>query len=52
MVQAWYMDSSSADQRLPHRLAGSPEVPLEELAKLGVLYWKVSRVYCSAGSGR
>ena len=36
------MDSSSADQRLPHRLAGSPEVPLEELARLGVLYWKVS----------
>ena len=42
MVRAWYMDSSPADQRMPHRLEGASDVSLQDLAKLGVHYWRVS----------
>ena len=41
MVRAWYMDNTGADQREPHRPADAADVSLEDLAKLGVLYWKV-----------
>ncbi|RXM31038.1 hypothetical protein EOD39_7323 [Acipenser ruthenus] len=41
MVEAWYMDDSSEDQRTPHRLEPNMAVSLEELEKLGVLYWKL-----------
>lgn len=42
MVQAWYMDSSNEDQRLPHHMEPPQFVSLDELKKWGVLYWKVS----------
>mmetsp|Transcript_21577 Transcript_21577/g.50796 ORF Transcript_21577/g.50796 Transcript_21577/m.50796 type:complete len:196 (+) Transcript_21577:43-630(+) len=41
MVRAWKMDSSDADQRLPHKLEPCEYVSMDELAKLGVLYWKI-----------
>jgi len=41
MVQAWYMDSSEADQRLPHQLDPPEPVSLDYLKKVGVLYWKI-----------
>ena len=43
MVQAWYMDESADDPRLPHRAEPSRPVGLEQLRRLGVLYWKVGR---------
>jgi 1,2-dihydroxy-3-keto-5-methylthiopentene dioxygenase len=39
MVQAWFMDSSDDDQRLPHQLVPNKEVSLSYLAEFGVLYW-------------
>uniref|UniRef100_A0A8D0SNL7 Acireductone dioxygenase n=1 Tax=Sus scrofa TaxID=9823 RepID=A0A8D0SNL7_PIG len=41
MVQAWYMDESADDPRLPHRTEPARPVGLEQLRRLGVLYWKV-----------
>ncbi|NP_001272766.1 acireductone dioxygenase [Oryctolagus cuniculus] len=41
MVQAWYMDETADDPRLPHRLQPSRTVGLEQLRQLGVLYWKL-----------
>ncbi|MBN3281128.1 EIPR1 protein, partial [Polyodon spathula] len=41
MVEAWYMDDSSEDQRTPHRLEPNKSVSLKELEKLGVSYWKL-----------
>lgn len=57
MVQAWYMDESTADPRMPHRAHPDRPVGLEQLRTLGVLYWKV-RVRagaprpCACGEGR
>jgi len=38
-ITAWYMDSSDADQREPHKQ--DPNVPcsLDKIASLGVLHW-------------
>ena len=44
MPRAWYIDSLPGDQRLEHRLEGREDVPIQQLASLGVLYWKVCRV--------
>ncbi|XP_045700245.1 1,2-dihydroxy-3-keto-5-methylthiopentene dioxygenase [Phyllostomus hastatus] len=41
MVQAWYMDDSTDDPRLPHRAEPARPVGLEQLRRLGVLYWKL-----------
>ncbi|XP_036904559.1 1,2-dihydroxy-3-keto-5-methylthiopentene dioxygenase [Sturnira hondurensis] len=41
MVQAWYMDDSNDDPRLPHRAEPARPVGLEQLRRLGVLYWKL-----------
>ncbi|XP_077885874.1 acireductone dioxygenase isoform X1 [Ictidomys tridecemlineatus] len=41
MVQAWYMDESADDPRLPHRPEPGRAVGLEQLRGLGVLYWKL-----------
>mmetsp|Transcript_13942 Transcript_13942/g.44234 ORF Transcript_13942/g.44234 Transcript_13942/m.44234 type:complete len:196 (-) Transcript_13942:32-619(-) len=40
-VEAWYMDSSDADQREPHKQDPNAPVTPEVLAELGVLYWKL-----------
>ena len=41
MVQAWFMDSSDEDQRLPHQLEPPQPVSLEQLADIGVLYFNI-----------
>eukprot|EP00043_Microstomoeca_roanoka_P007710 m.74403 g.74403 ORF g.74403 m.74403 type:complete len:174 (-) comp13942_c0_seq1:514-1035(-) len=41
MVSAWFMDSSDADQRLPHKTEPLEEVSVEDLQQVGVLYWHV-----------
>jgi 1,2-dihydroxy-3-keto-5-methylthiopentene dioxygenase len=38
-MEAWYIDSSKEDQRLPHHLDPPQYVTNEELARLGVLHW-------------
>ncbi|CAK0734772.1 hypothetical protein CVIRNUC_000479 [Coccomyxa viridis] len=40
-LDAWYMDDSQEDQRLPHRRSPNEAVSLDYLKKLGVLYWRV-----------
>ena len=41
-LSAWYMPSEVADQRAPNHLTPDEPVPEAELAKYGVLYWKLS----------
>ncbi|XP_030876823.1 1,2-dihydroxy-3-keto-5-methylthiopentene dioxygenase [Leptonychotes weddellii] len=41
MVEAWYMDESADDPRRPHRAEPNRPVGLEQLRRLGVLYWKL-----------
>ena len=38
----WYMDTSDIDQREPHRPIDGVNIGVDQLASLGVLYWKVS----------
>jgi 1,2-dihydroxy-3-keto-5-methylthiopentene dioxygenase len=38
-LEAWYMDDSSEDQRLPHRLNPNASVSAKTLADLGVTQW-------------
>ena len=38
----WYMDTSYADQREPHRPVDGVNIGVDQLVSLGVLYWKVS----------
>ena len=42
------MDNAPDDQRLPHRPEGAPDLSLELLASLGVLYWKVRGYFNSS----
>ncbi|XP_064653144.1 acireductone dioxygenase-like [Lineus longissimus] len=42
MTEAWYMDDSLEDQRLPHRLDPPQPVSYDGLKKIGVLYWKLN----------
>lgn len=41
MVEAWLMDDSDADQRLPHKREPHAPLSLDDLKTLGVLYWCV-----------
>ncbi|XP_066531074.1 acireductone dioxygenase [Hoplias malabaricus] len=41
-IESWYMDDSSEDKRLPHKLTPNEPVTLEELQKLGVFHWKLN----------
>ncbi|THG15311.1 hypothetical protein TEA_008779 [Camellia sinensis var. sinensis] len=41
VIQAWYMDDSDEDQRLPHHREPKEFVSLEQLAELGVLSWRL-----------
>ncbi|MCO5573145.1 hypothetical protein L7F22_026911 [Adiantum nelumboides] len=38
-IEAWYMDDSLNDQRLPHHLEPKQYISPEQLADLGVLHW-------------
>ena len=38
-IEAWYMDGSDEDQRLPHKTDPVEPVPIADLAALGVLSW-------------
>ncbi|KHN02748.1 1,2-dihydroxy-3-keto-5-methylthiopentene dioxygenase 4 [Glycine soja] len=39
-IEAWLMDDSNEDPRLSHRRNPNESVSLDQLAELGVLYWK------------
>ncbi|KAK4478125.1 hypothetical protein RD792_017404 [Penstemon davidsonii] len=41
VIQAWYMDDSDEDQRLPHHKNPKEFVSFEKLDELGVLSWKL-----------
>ncbi|PON79980.1 Acireductone dioxygenase ARD family [Parasponia andersonii] len=41
VLQAWYMDDSVDDQRLPHHREPKEFVSLDQLAELGVLSWRL-----------
>ncbi|KAL6194921.1 hypothetical protein ACLB2K_035996 [Fragaria x ananassa] len=41
VIQAWYMDDSDEDQRLPHHREPKEFVSLDQLAELGVLSWRL-----------
>ncbi|KAJ6769023.1 ACIREDUCTONE DIOXYGENASE [Salix koriyanagi] len=41
VIQAWYMDDSDEDQRLPHHREPKEFVSLNQLSELGVLSWKL-----------
>ncbi|XP_047013758.1 acireductone dioxygenase isoform X2 [Ictalurus punctatus] len=40
VLEAWYMDESTEDKRLPHKLHPNHPVSLQELQDVGVWYWK------------
>jgi hypothetical protein len=41
MVQVWLMDNSEEDQRAQHHRVPPQYLTIDDLQKLGVLYWKV-----------
>ncbi|GMN46774.1 hypothetical protein TIFTF001_015948 [Ficus carica] len=41
VIQAWYMDDSDEDQRLPHHRNPKEFVSLDQLDELGVLSWRL-----------
>ncbi|CAH2079144.1 unnamed protein product [Thlaspi arvense] len=41
VIQAWYMDDSLEDQRLPHHKDPKEFISLDKLAELGVLSWRL-----------
>jgi 1,2-dihydroxy-3-keto-5-methylthiopentene dioxygenase len=41
VIQAWYMDDSNEDQRLPHHRNPPEYVSLQKLEELGVLSWRL-----------
>ncbi|OVA03465.1 Acireductone dioxygenase ARD family [Macleaya cordata] len=41
-LEAWYMEESSEDQRLPHHRNPKEFVSLNKLADLGVIYWHLN----------
>ncbi|KAK9101080.1 hypothetical protein Scep_024510 [Stephania cephalantha] len=41
VIQAWYMDDSNEDQRLPHHRDPKEFVSLDRLDELGVLSWRL-----------
>ncbi|KAB5562075.1 hypothetical protein PHYPO_G00013810 [Pangasianodon hypophthalmus] len=41
-LEAWYMDESTADQRLPHKLHPNQPVSVQELQDIGVWYCKLN----------
>ncbi|KAG2302348.1 hypothetical protein Bca52824_030999 [Brassica carinata] len=41
-LEAWLMDESNEDQRLPHHPSPKELLTMDYLAELGVLYWKLN----------
>ncbi|XP_022955419.1 1,2-dihydroxy-3-keto-5-methylthiopentene dioxygenase 2-like [Cucurbita moschata] len=41
VIQAWYMDDTEEDQRLPHHLEPKQYLSLQQLDELGVLSWRL-----------
>ena len=42
-LDAWYIDDSDEDQRMPHKLNPNQPVSLEDLQKLGIFHFKVAK---------
>uniref|UniRef100_A0AAZ3SWP7 Acireductone dioxygenase n=1 Tax=Oncorhynchus tshawytscha TaxID=74940 RepID=A0AAZ3SWP7_ONCTS len=40
-IEAWFMDDSDEDHRMPHKLNPNEPVSLKELENIGVFYWKL-----------
>ncbi|KEH43798.1 1,2-dihydroxy-3-keto-5-methylthiopentene dioxygenase [Medicago truncatula] len=45
-IEAWFMDNNNEDPRLPHHGYPNEFVFLDQLAELGVLYWKLNPNDC------
>ncbi|KTF95070.1 hypothetical protein cypCar_00014309 [Cyprinus carpio] len=41
-LEAWYMDESREDQKLPHRLEPNQRVTPRQLEQIGVYHWKLN----------
>ncbi|KAL2923140.1 1 2-dihydroxy-3-keto-5-methylthiopentene dioxygenase 1 [Bienertia sinuspersici] len=41
-IEAWYMDESNEDPRLPHHRNPKEYASLDTLSEIGVLYWKLN----------
>ncbi|XP_046893061.1 1,2-dihydroxy-3-keto-5-methylthiopentene dioxygenase isoform X1 [Hypomesus transpacificus] len=41
-LDAWYIDDSDEDQRMPHKLNPNQPVSLEDLQKLGIFHFKLN----------
>jgi len=44
VIEAWYMDDSEEDQRLPHHREPKEFLSLEKLKELGVVSWRLRNV--------
>ena len=42
VIQAWYMDDSDEDQRLPHHREPKQFVSIDRLAELGIFSWRLN----------
>uniref|UniRef100_A0A0D9VPV2 Acireductone dioxygenase n=1 Tax=Leersia perrieri TaxID=77586 RepID=A0A0D9VPV2_9ORYZ len=42
VIEAWYMDDSEEDQRLPHHREPKEFIPLSKLSELGILSWRLN----------
>uniref|UniRef100_J3N2Q4 Acireductone dioxygenase n=1 Tax=Oryza brachyantha TaxID=4533 RepID=J3N2Q4_ORYBR len=42
VIEAWYMDDSEEDQRLPHHREPKEFIPIEKLTELGVISWRLN----------
>ncbi|CAN6299366.1 unnamed protein product [Urochloa humidicola] len=42
VIEAWYMDDSQEDQRLPHHREPKEFIPLDKLSELGIISWRLN----------
>ncbi|KXG38491.1 hypothetical protein SORBI_3001G243100 [Sorghum bicolor] len=42
VIEAWYMDDSEEDQRLPHHRDPKEFIPLDKLSELGIISWRLN----------
>ena len=42
VIEAWYMDDSEEDQRLPHHREPKEFIHVDKLTELGVISWRLN----------